>query len=194
MTDNSRKFIILTAPSGTGKTTIARYLLNKYPQLAFSVSATTRTARANERDGVDYYFISSADFQQKIDAQEFVEWEMVYEGKYYGTLKAEFDRIWQAGKIPILDIDVKGALQVKRKYQDASLSIFIEPPSMDELKRRLELRGTETPESLQMRLSKAGYEVSFKHLFDRVIINNDLDSACTETEQAICTFLGIQQK
>lgn len=194
MTDNSRKFIILTAPSGTGKTTIARYLLNKYPQLAFSVSATTRTARENEREGVDYYFISSADFQHKIDAQEFVEWEMVYEGKYYGTLKAEFDRIWQAGKIPILDIDVKGALQVKRKYQDASLSIFIEPPSMDELKRRLELRGTETPESLQMRLSKAGYEVSFKHLFDRVIINNDLDSACTETEQAICMFLGIQQK
>src|SRR3982751_2436659 len=163
MTVNTQqKIIIITAPSGAGKTSITRYLLNTYAdRLSFSISAATRQPRSNERDGVDYYFISLEEFTNRIQHGAFIEWEMVYEGKYYGTLKSELQRIWGMGKVPVLDIDVKGAIHVQGQYPHSSLSLFIEPPSVNELKRRLESRGTESLESLQARVNKAAYEISF---------------------------------
>ena len=131
---SSGKIIIITAPSGAGKTSITRYLMQHFPQLAFSVSAATRQPRTNEKDGVDYHFIAVNEFQQKIQHNEFVEWEMVYEGKYYGTLKAELEKIWKENKIPVLDIDVKGAIHVQQQYPQTSLTLFIQPPSVEELK------------------------------------------------------------
>ena len=184
------KLIIITAPSGAGKTSITRYLLHKHPHLAFSISAATRQARGQEQDGIDYYFISLDEFQKKIQENCFIEWEMVYEGKYYGTLKAELERIWSEGKVPVLDVDVKGAIHVQKQHPDSSLSIFIEPPSVDELKKRLLSRGTETEESIATRVSKASYELSFKHSFNVVIVNDDFNRACLETEQAIASFLN----
>lgn len=184
------KIIIITAPSGAGKTSITRYLLNKYPQLSFSISATTRSVRGNEQNGIEYYFISVDAFQQKIAEDAFIEWEMVYEGKYYGTLKSELERIWSQGKTPVLDIDIKGAIHVQQQFTKNSLSIFIEPPSVEELKKRLESRGTETPENIQTRLSKAAYEISFKDQFNKIIVNADLVKACAETETVIKEFLG----
>jgi guanylate kinase len=189
--DPGNKILIITAPSGAGKTSITRHLLQLMPQLAFSVSAATRSARGNERNGVDYYFMSVEDFQQKIRDQQFVEWEMVYEGKYYGTLKSELDRIWGNGQVPVLDIDVKGAIHVQQQYPNSTLSIFIEPPSVDELKRRLESRGTETVESLQARVNKASYEISFKHHFHRIVINAQLDQAREEAMGIVKDFLAI---
>jgi guanylate kinase len=183
------KIIIIAAPSGSGKTSITHFLLNKYPNLAFSISAATRQPRGFERDSVDYYFLTADDFQQKIENNEFVEWEMVYEGKYYGTLKSELQRIWDAGKVPILDIDVKGAIHVEQQYKKSTLSIFIEPPSIEELQNRLQGRGTETQESLAARINKAAYEISFKHHFNINIINNDLAVACKEADEAISKFL-----
>jgi guanylate kinase len=185
------KILIITAPSGAGKTSITRHLLQHYPQLAFSVSASTRKPRSNERDGSDYYFMSAEEFQQKILDQEFVEWEMVYEGKYYGTLKSELERIWKNNQVPVLDIDVKGAIHVQQQYPDTALSMFIEPPSVDELKRRLESRGTETAESLQARVNKASYEISFKHHFHRIVINAQLDQARAEAMIIVKEFLEI---
>jgi guanylate kinase len=186
------KIIIITAPSGAGKTSITRYLLEKYPaNLAFSVSAATRSPRSYEKDGVDYYFISLEAFKQKILHNDFAEWEMVYEGKYYGTLKSELDRIWAAGKTPLLDIEVKGAIHIRQLYPHSTLALFIEPPSVDELRRRLEMRGTETVESLMARVNKASYEISFKHQFDRIIVNDDLQKACREAETAIREFVGF---
>lgn len=185
------KIIIITAPSGAGKTSITHYLLNKYPELSFSISAATRSPRSHERDGVDYYFMSLADFQEKIRDNAFAEWEMVYEGKYYGTLKAELQRIWDNEQLPLLDIDVKGAIHVQQQYPKTALSIFIEPPSVEELKKRLESRGTETPESLQARVNKASYEISFKHHFDHSIVNDNLKEACEKTEEIIKRFLAL---
>jgi guanylate kinase len=185
----ANKLIIITAPSGSGKTSITRSLMQDYPQLAFSISAATRRARGTEKHGVDYYFISEEDFKQKIQRNEFVEWEMVYEGKYYGTLKSELQRIWDNGQIPILDIDVKGAIHVKQQYPLCSLSLFIELPSMDELKKRLENRGTESPESLAARINKAAYEISFKDHFDKVIVNDNLERACTEAREIVAGFI-----
>ncbi|HTI11206.1 MAG TPA: guanylate kinase [Puia sp.] len=185
------KIIIITAPSGAGKTSITRYLLAKYPQLTFSISAATRSPRSHEKNGVDYYFLSLDEFKQKIQQNEFAEWEMVYEGKYYGTLKEELERIWHAGKTPLLDIEVKGAIHLQEQYPHSTLSIFIEPPSVEELRRRLEMRGTETAESLRDRVNKASYEMSFKHHFDRVILNSELDQACQEADEAIKSFLGL---
>ena len=189
MAINHNKIIILTAPSGAGKTSITRFLIANFPQLAFSVSAATRLPRGTEKNGVDYYFMSIQQFNQKIHDNEFVEWEMVYDGKYYGTLKSEFDRIWGNGQVPILDIDVKGAIHVQQQFLDNSFSIFIEPPSVEELKRRLESRGTEDNETLYARINKAAYEISFKHHFHKVIVNNDLDKACREAALAIQQFL-----
>lgn len=185
-----QKLIIITAPSGAGKTSITRFLLAKYPQLAFSISAATRKPRGEERDGVEYYFLSTDAFKAKIAAQAFVEWEMVYEGSYYGTLKSELDRIWSLNKIPILDIDVKGAIHVQQQFTGSSLSIFIQPPSVEELKKRLESRGSETAETLAARVNKAAYEISFSHHFDKQIVNKELEKACEETETAIKEFLG----
>ena len=183
------KIIIITAPSGAGKTSITRFLLAKYPNLAFSVSAATRSPRGNEVNGVDYHFMSVTDFQHKIQNNEFVEWEMVYEGKYYGTLKSELERIWADNRVPVLDIDVKGAIHVQQQFPQTALSLFIEPPSVEELKRRLDTRGTETEESLKARVNKAAYEISFKHHFNLVIVNDDLNKACITAENAIQEFL-----
>jgi guanylate kinase len=185
------KLIIITAPSGAGKTSITRYLLNKYSKLAFSISAATRPPRGKEKDGVEYYFLSLDEFQEKIKANEFIEWEMVYEGKYYGTLLSELERIWAEGKTPILDIDVKGAIHVQRQYPVNTLTIFVQPPSVEELKKRLEGRGTETPDNIDTRINKAAYEMSFNHSFDKVIVNDNLDHACAETEAAIKQFVNI---
>ncbi len=190
MSADKHKLIIITAPSGAGKTSITHFLLHKYPRLSFSVSAATRQPRGEEKNGVDYYFMSVDEFRLKIEENAFIEWEMVYEGKYYGTLKTELDRIWEAGKIPMLDIDVKGAIHVQEQFGHQCLSIFIEPPSVEELKRRLESRGTETPESIATRVSKASYEISFNHHFNTTIVNNDLAKACSETEEVIKAFLG----
>src|SRR5918995_1553616 len=168
MAPYQNKIIVITAPSGAGKTSITRHLLQTFPRLAFSVSAATRPARGSEVNGKDYYFIPLEDFQEKIKSNSFIEWEMVYQGKYYGTLRSELERIWQNGQVPVLDIDVKGAIHVQQQYSDSTLSIFIEPPSIDELRRRLESRGTESEESLQDRVIKASYEISFKQHFDSV--------------------------
>ena len=191
MTINTQqKIIIITAPSGAGKTSITRYLLNTFSdKLAFSISAATRKARGEEKNGVDYYFISEEEFTNKIQHEEFVEWEMVYEGKYYGTLKSELHRLWEDGKIPVLDIDVKGAIHVQQQFPETTLSLFIEPPSVDELKRRLQSRGTESEESLNARVNKASYELSFKHSFNHIIVNSDLQKACMEAETIVSAFI-----
>lgn len=182
--------IIITAPSGAGKTSITRYLLQHFPQLAFSVSAATRHQRPDEMNGVDYYFMSLEDFQHKIQNQEFIEWEMVYEGRYYGTLKSEIQRLRNNNRIPILDIDVKGAIHVQEQYPEQSLSIFVQPPSIEELKRRLEFRNTESPEALQDRLSKASYEISFRHHFNNIVVNDNLQNACEEARYIVSNFLS----
>src|SRR5947209_12927595 len=143
--NNQQKILIITAPSGAGKTSITRFLLEHFSEsLAFSISAATRQPRGNEQSGKDYYFMSQEEFMNRIQHEEFVEWEMVYEGKYYGTLKSELQRIWNMSKIPVLDIDVKGAIHIQQQFPETTLSIFIEPPTVDELKRRLEYRGTES--------------------------------------------------
>jgi guanylate kinase len=186
----NNKILIITAPSGAGKTSITHFLLKEYPQLAFSVSAATRSARSNETNGKDYYFMSEEEFTRKIQHNEFVEWEMVYEGKYYGTLKSELERIWNNNQVPVLDIDVKGAIHVQQQYPDTTLSIFIEPPSVEELKRRLSSRGTETEETLQARVNKASYEISFKHHFREVILNDNLERACKRAHEVVDAFLN----
>ena len=184
------KILIITAPSGAGKTSITRHLMKKLPVLAFSVSATTRHPRGTEIEGLHYYFISEEAFKDKIHHNEFAEWEMVYEGKYYGTLKSELSRIWDAGQVPVLDIDVKGAIHVQEEFGEGAMSIFIEPPSVDELKKRLQSRGTETDESLAARVSKAAYELSFKEHFDKTIVNSDFDEACSAAEKIVSDFLN----
>jgi guanylate kinase len=184
-----KKILIITAPSGAGKTSITKYLMEKFSVLTFSVSAATRQPRGAEKDGVDYYFMSADEFKYKIQHNEFVEWEMVYEGKYYGTLKSELDKIWGAGKVPVLDIDVKGAIHVQQQFNEGTLSLFIEPPSVDELKKRLESRGTETEESLAARINKASYELSFKTYFDKTVVNANLSIACAEAEKIVADFL-----
>jgi guanylate kinase len=190
MDNTKHKLIIITAPSGAGKTSIVHYLLQQIPKLAFSISAATRAPRAGEVNGKDYYFISTAEFEKKIQENEFIEWEMVYEGKYYGTLKAELERLWHLDKIPILDIDVKGALHVQKQFAQKSLSIFIEPPSIKELQDRLQARGTETPETLATRVSKASYEISFKQNFDKIITNVHLQTACEQTQEVIKQYIN----
>lgn len=189
MQSQPKKIIIITAPSGAGKTSITRYLLAQFPPLRFSVSAATRQPRSNELNGRDYYFISAADFEKKILDNEFAEWEMVYEGKYYGTLKSELQKIWNEDGVPVLDIDVKGAIHVQQQFPDSCLSIFIKPPSVDELKKRLMSRGTETAESITTRLNKASYELSFKKEFNAVIVNDTLQHACEEAEKIVKAFL-----
>ncbi len=192
MAHTKTKLIIIAAPSGAGKTSVTRHLLKALPDyLAFSISCATRQPRNYEKDKVDYYFISVEEFTQKIEQKEFVEWEMVYEGKYYGTLKSEIERIWQQLKVPLLDVDVQGGINIQQQYPHHALSLFIEPPSIEELERRLKARGTETPESLHARLNKAAYELSFKPQFDRVIMNDQLDRACAEAEAVVREFLGI---
>ncbi len=190
MSEHQKKVIILTAPSGAGKTSITKFLLANYPQLAFSVSATTRAPRGAEKDGVDYHFISPVVFEGHIEQNDFLEYEMVYEGLYYGTLKSELDRIWSLGKTPVLDIDVKGAIAIQKQLGEKSLSIFILPPSIEVLKERLEKRNTESPEKVQMRLDKAAYEISFSNQFNAVVKNEFLETACKETALLIQDFIS----
>lgn len=184
------KIIIIAAPSGAGKTSVVRHLLRVFEtQLDFSVSCATRTARANEKNGVDYYFISPAEFKNKIDQDAFAEWEMVYEGKYYGTPRRELERIWADGKTPLLDVDVKGGLNVKQNYPN-SLSIFIEPPSLEVLRERLMARGTESADSLEARVSKAALEMSFRNQYDKIVVNDSLPAACLTVESWVRTYLS----
>lgn len=184
------KIILITAPSGSGKTSIVNHLMKKFPQLAFSVSATTRTPRKNEKNGVHYYFISEKEFREKIHNKEFLEWEMVYEGKYYGTLKSDIERIWKENKVPVLDIDVQGAIHVQQQYPVNTIAIFIQAPSAEELKRRLKHRGSESDESLQARLDKSSYEMTFKKHFENIITNENFQTACKETDKIVSDFLN----
>ncbi|WP_217602764.1 guanylate kinase [Chitinophaga sp. GbtcB8] len=185
------KIIIITAPSGAGKTTIVRRLLAELPQLAFSISASTRSPRENEVHGRDYYFLSTDEFHQNIEANAFAEYEMVYVGKYYGTLKSELQRIWDLGKVPMVDIDVKGAVSIKEKYQQAALTIFIQPPSLEALRERLSERGTETQASLEERLAKARYELSFAPEFDEIVLNDELEKAYATVKALVLNFIEI---
>jgi guanylate kinase len=191
MFSHQSKLIIIAAPSGSGKTSVTRHLLNALPdQLVFSISATSRPPRYYEKNMVDYYFITTEEFKKAIQLDEFVEWEMVYEGKYYGTLKSELQRIWEQDKAPLLDVDVQGGIHIQQLYPEICLSLFIEPPSIEELKRRLEARGTETPESLKARINKASTELTFKHQFNRIIVNDNLERACKEAEEIVREFLA----
>ena len=187
----NNKIIILTAPSGAGKTTIKTKLLAEIPELmSFSVSATTRKIRAGEKDGVDYVFLNEDEFKQKIEHQEFIEWEMVYPGLYYGTTLDEMKRIWRDGKTPLLDIDVKGALNVKKQFGENVLTIFIDPPSIEILRERLTNRGTDSNEHIQTRINKATEEIGYKKNFDTIILNDDLKKATEDTLSAVLNFIS----
>ncbi len=190
--DIQNKIIILAAPSGAGKTTIkSRVMKVLDDQLAFSISATTRKIRTGERDGVDYFFISPDEFKSKIDIDGFIEWEMVYEGLYYGTTKAEMERIWSMSKIPLLDIDVYGAMKVKRLFGKNALAIFIAPPSIEVLKGRLIKRGTDSMEVIAKRIEKAAEEISQQIHFDHIVLNDNLDIATDKVLSLIQSFIGI---
>ncbi len=189
MEKHYNKIILVTAPSGSGKTSIVHKMMKTFPKLTFSVSATTRPPRASEQEGKDYYFISTEAFKEKIHRKEFLEWEMVYEGKYYGTLKTEMSRIWAMGNVPVLDIDVQGAIHVQQQYPVNTLAVFIQAPSAEELKRRLQSRGSETYESLQARLDKSSFEMTFKNHFEHIVVNKDFEIACEETAKIISAFL-----
>jgi len=185
------KIIILTAPSGAGKTSIKSKLLAVMAdQLSFSVSATTRKIRGGETDGVDYIFISEDQFKEKIDKDQFIEWQMVYPGMYYGTTVDEMRRIWSEGKTPLLDIDVKGALNVKKMFGEQVLTIFIEPPSIEILQERLMRRGTDSDDHINTRISKAKEEMEYRNSFDKVIMNDDLERATNEVKEMIAKFRG----
>lgn len=183
------KIIVITAPSGSGKTSIVKELIKRNPRLSFSISACTRAARNNEKEGVDYYFIQEEDFQNKIKDHLFLEWEMVYPGKYYGTLLSEIERIHGHQQFPLVDIDVKGALNIKDKYQNNVLSIFIKAPSIEDLKQRLLQRATEDEKSLKERIEKAQEELSFEQSFDFTVVNDDLEIAINEVLCLIDNFL-----
>ena len=190
MSGDLGKCIIVSAPSGAGKTTIVRYLLEQVTTLAFSVSATSRARRSHEVDGQDYHFITAEEFQRRIDADEFVEWEEVYPGQFYGTLKHELHRIWQEGKHPIFDVDVVGGLDLKEIFGPNALAMFIAPPTIAALEQRLRQRGTETPESLAKRVAKAEHELTYAPRFDTTVINEDRDHACAEAYQRVRAFLS----
>ncbi len=185
------KLIVLCAPSASGKTSIYKRLLQALPILSFSISATNREPRPNEKEGVDYYFLSTEDFLKKRDDGLFVEWEEVYPGKFYGTLKSEIERINNLGEVPILDVDVKGAQSIGDKYGDNALLIFIKAPSIEEIKIRLEARGTETPESLKKRLDRVPEELTYEQKCDKTVINSDLDKAVEECEKIVRKFLAL---
>jgi len=185
------KLIIFSAPSGSGKTTIVRHLLKKFPGiLAFSVSASTRERRDHEIDGKDYYFLAKKDFRERIANNEFAEWEEVYAGNYYGTFKTEIERLWAEGKQVLFDVDVKGGLKLKEIYREKALAIFVKVSSEKEIIRRLSERGTETEKSLETRLGKVRYELSFEDKFDITLVNDDLDETLTKAEEIVMEFIA----
>ncbi len=189
------KLIVFSAPSGSGKTTIVKHLLNQ-PELNldFSISATSRYKREGETHGKDYYFISASEFQQKITEKAFVEYEEVYKDNFYGTLKTELFRIWEQGKHIIFDIDVDGGLNIKRQYPEQTLAIFVNPPSIEELEKRLRTRKTETEEKIKMRIAKAEKELASAPLFDVVLQNNNLETACNEAYKTVKNYLDMTPK
>jgi len=179
------KSIIFSAPSGSGKTTIVKHILKNFPQIKFSISATTRNIRPGEEDGKDYYFLSTKWFKHMIELDEFVEWEEVYKDQYYGTLKSEVNLIWDDNNIVIYDMDVIGGVSLKKKFGDESMSFFIKVPTIEDLEKRLRDRGTETEEKIQMRISKAKKEMEYETQFDKVIVNTDLEETLKEVEKII---------
>ncbi len=183
------KCVICSAPSGAGKTTLVRHLLDRVPALAFSISATSRPRRANEVDGVDYHFMSPEAFREHIAQDAFVEWEEVYPGRYYGTLRSEVERLWAAGRHIAFDVDVVGGLNLKARFGERALALFIQPPSLEVLAERQARRGTETPETLQVRVDKAAEEIKAAPRFDAVVVNDDLDRACREAVDRVRSFL-----
>ena len=184
------KVVIFSAPSGSGKTTLVKHCLEKFPELEFSISCTTRNPRGTEKNGVDYHFITPEKFRQKIWENAFVEFEEVYEDKYYGTLKSEVERIWNSGKTVIFDVDVKGGISLKKYFGEKALSIFIMPPSIQELERRLKARATDDAETIQTRVEKAAHEMTFQTEFDKTVVNTDLETAKSETENLIRQFIN----
>lgn len=183
------KVIIVSAPSGAGKTSIVRHLLEEVPELKFSISATTRHKRDYEEDGKDYYFITPENFKERLANDEFLEWQEVYDNQYYGSLKCEVERIWNNGQTVIFDVDVLGGLNIKKFYGNNALAVFIEPPTIEELVNRLKKRGTETEESLKKRVDKAEYEMSFADQFDKIVLNDDLKTAQQEMIDLVRDFL-----
>jgi guanylate kinase len=187
----SGKAIIFSAPSGSGKTTIVKHLLEKFPNLGFSISASTRDKRGRtEQNGKDYYFLSPEEFKKKIDEDAFIEWEEVYEGNFYGTLKEEIQRLWDEGKTVIFDVDVKGGLNLKKYFGDQALAIFVKVPSLEVLHDRLKDRGTESDESLSRRLYKAKFESTFADKFDTIILNDNMQMSFEEAENMVTEFLS----
>jgi guanylate kinase len=184
------KAIIFCAPSGSGKTTIVKHLLEHFPILMFSVSACTRAKRSNEEHGKDYYFLTPQDFKNKINNKEFLEYEEVYNGNFYGTLKSEIERIWKLNKIVIFDVDVEGGLTLKKYFGNKALAVFVAPPSVEVLANRLKERSTETPETLKMRIDKAIHELDYKDRFDAVIFNDDLTTALKQAEELVKNFIA----
>src|ERR1035437_7994973 len=183
------KAVIISAPSGAGKTTIVKHLLSVFPGLEFSISACSRPKREKEAEGKDYYFITTDQFRDKIFREEFIEWQEVYPGSHYGTLKSEIDRIWSEGKTPIFDVDVSGGINLKKYFGDTALAIFVQPPSVQELENRLRHRGTENEENLQTRLNKVEIELTFAGRFDRIIVNDEFSSASSKVTELVTEFL-----
>ena len=191
--ESLHKMIAITAPSGAGKTTIVNHLLDTFDFLDFSISATTRDKRPHEKDGIDYFFFSPEDFKKAIAEDKFVEWEEVYEDQFYGTLDSEIDRIWDSGKIAIFDIDVKGATNIKKKYKDQCMTLFIKPPSLEVLIERLKNRKTESEANLKKRVKRIKREILYECTFDQVLLNDSLDVAKQEAEEIVLTFIEKAQ-
>jgi guanylate kinase len=183
-----KKVIIFSAPSGAGKSTIVNHLIKKFPYLEFSISATSRPPRGEEKDGVQYYFLSADEFRRKLAEGEFVEYQEVYPGRFYGTLVKEVKRIWDKGNIILFDIDVQGGMNLKKLYGGNALSVFIQPPSVEVLRQRLVSRGTDSPEDIEKRVAKANEELSYSENFDKIIINDDLGEAFAEAEKIVENF------
>lgn len=185
------KFLIFSAPSGSGKSTIINWLMSEHPELNlyFSISCTSRQPRGTERDGVEYFFLTPGEFRQRIDNNEFLEYEEVYEDRFYGTLKAQVEHQADEGQNVVFDVDVKGGCNIKEHFGDAALSVFIQPPSVEELRRRLVSRGTDSPEVIEDRLAKAAYELTFAHHFDCVVINDNLAEAEAQAYRLVKEFL-----